>query len=201
MVGIMTPIRGRVPYTDNGQFSEIEKAILDFDPEPLYLAIETDLHIFYRPQGVTAKQLKEKGIAHPPGAVRLLNGDAGFVRSILLKIHGDTCCNCGAGKTVADHIVAVCNGGGACWLNNYQLLCGNCHVTKTRLDSNKSLKKHNTQKPTTTVKVERIELKVSPEFKAALTQAATEDKRSISNFLVCAAQERMHKDYIKWYKS
>lgn len=33
-----------------------------------------------------------------------------------------------------DHILAVCNGGGGCWLDNYQLLCDACHNIKTQED-------------------------------------------------------------------
>ena len=33
-----------------------------------------------------------------------------------------------------DHIIPVKNGGGACWLSNYQLLCHDCHVGKTNKD-------------------------------------------------------------------
>lgn len=42
---------------------------------------------------------------------------------------------CNSSKHVKlDHIVPVKFGGGGCWLNNYQLLCHNCHVQKTNLD-------------------------------------------------------------------
>lgn len=35
-----------------------------------------------------------------------------------------------------DHIIPVKHGGGACWLSNYQLLCHDCHVSKTKKDFN-----------------------------------------------------------------
>lgn len=35
-----------------------------------------------------------------------------------------------------DHIIPVKYGGGACWLSNYQLLCHDCHVLKTKKDFN-----------------------------------------------------------------
>lgn len=33
-----------------------------------------------------------------------------------------------------DHVLAVRNGGSGGWLGNYQLLCGKCHVIKTKKD-------------------------------------------------------------------
>jgi len=36
--------------------------------------------------------------------------------------------------THIDHKVAVMNGGGGCWLSNYQLLCHTCHKEKTKMD-------------------------------------------------------------------
>lgn len=41
---------------------------------------------------------------------------------------GDTC------DLEIDHVVAVANGGGACWLNNYRYLCKPCHRDKTNKD-------------------------------------------------------------------
>lgn len=33
-----------------------------------------------------------------------------------------------------DHIIPVHKGGGGCWLDNYQLLCDDCHKEKTKKD-------------------------------------------------------------------
>ncbi|WP_419803225.1 HNH endonuclease [Mucilaginibacter sp.] len=54
---------------------------------------------------------------------------------ITLYTGGWKCINCNSSKHVKlDHIIPVKLGGGGCWLNNYQLLCHNCHVQKTNLD-------------------------------------------------------------------
>jgi 5-methylcytosine-specific restriction endonuclease McrA len=63
------------------------------------------------------------------------------------KLHPKECCRCGAkdmrqeyknGLSVSliklDHIVPVKLGGGGCWLDNYQWLCHDCHVSKTNED-------------------------------------------------------------------
>lgn len=45
-----------------------------------------------------------------------------------------------------DHIVAVANGGGGCWLSNYQLLCKSCHKEKTKDDIRKTKNKSKRRK-------------------------------------------------------
>lgn len=39
-----------------------------------------------------------------------------------------------ASKIHLDHIIPVHKGGGGCWLNNYQLLCEECHKIKSNQD-------------------------------------------------------------------
>jgi len=34
-----------------------------------------------------------------------------------------------------DHKIPVHKGGGGCWLDNYQLLCDDCHKDKTKKDN------------------------------------------------------------------
>ncbi len=78
----------------------------------------------------------------------IINGHPDYVSTYLSLINPDwACCNCGVmniykeyknGLAVnaihKDHIVAVKNGGGGCWLDNYQLLCDTCHSNKTKQD-------------------------------------------------------------------
>lgn len=81
-------------------------------------------------------------------AVRnIIYGDANTISRCLRRYYGWKCseCDCddkghdmGANGVVAwikvDHIIPVKLGGGACWLSNYQLLCHDCHVGKTKKD-------------------------------------------------------------------
>jgi 5-methylcytosine-specific restriction endonuclease McrA len=78
----------------------------------------------------------------------IINGHSEIISFYLKLIHKHwACCNCGEvdkytvyknGVVVSaihkDHIVAVKNGGGGCWLDNYQLLCDCCHKEKTKQD-------------------------------------------------------------------
>lgn len=58
------------------------------------------------------------------------------LRQFLVSLRGQSCESC---KTPAlsvcslqvDHIVEVVNGGGLCWIDNFQLLCDTCHKAKT----------------------------------------------------------------------
>jgi HNH endonuclease len=76
----------------------------------------------------------------------IINGHSETISFYLRLIHKNwTCCKCGEmdkysvyknGLVVSaihkDHIMAVKNGGGGCWLDNYQLLCNCCHKEKTK---------------------------------------------------------------------
>ncbi len=78
----------------------------------------------------------------------IINGDSKIIKRYLeIYFNGWKCCKCPAdnifieyknGLSVSaiqvDHILAVINGGGGCWLSNYQLLCINCHKLKTKKD-------------------------------------------------------------------
>lgn len=81
----------------------------------------------------------------------IINGHSEIISSYLRKIYPDwACCKCGLTESYKefknglcvssihkDHILAVVNGGGGCWLDNYQLLCSDCHKEKTKTDLNK----------------------------------------------------------------
>lgn len=78
----------------------------------------------------------------------IINGDSAVITKWLKLYLGNwACCQCGLtdsykefknGLSVStihkDHILAVMNGGGGCWLSNYQLLCEDCHKEKTKED-------------------------------------------------------------------
>lgn len=78
----------------------------------------------------------------------IINGEGAVIRRYLEIYNRQwACCKCGVmdvyqeyknGMIVdgihKDHILAVTNGGGGCWLSNYQLLCIDCHKDKTKND-------------------------------------------------------------------
>lgn len=78
----------------------------------------------------------------------IINGHTQIISSYLRLYHGfEACIKCGLTDSYSiqsnglsvnnihiDHIVAVINGGGGCWLSNYQYLCKNCHNEKTNID-------------------------------------------------------------------
>lgn len=82
----------------------------------------------------------------------IINGHGAIIRSYLELYNRQwACCKCGVMNIYQeykngiivdgihkDHILAVTNGGGGCWLSNYQLLCVDCHKDKTKNDVRKS---------------------------------------------------------------
>lgn len=84
----------------------------------------------------------------------IIQGKSDFIRSVMYDIYGGYyCVNCGINDWDAhklyykptksgicnsqiqlDHIIPVHQGGGGCWLGNYQFLCTGCHKEKTRKD-------------------------------------------------------------------
>ena len=81
----------------------------------------------------------------------IINGHSETISFYLRKMFPQwACCKCGltdsykefknglnVNEIHKDHIVAVVNGGGGCWLDNYQLLCKECHKEKTKIDLKK----------------------------------------------------------------
>lgn len=60
----------------------------------------------------------------------------------LAKLRGPRCEKCGheprlIGSLEIDHILEVSDGGGMCWIDNYQLLCSGCHKAKTAVYAGK----------------------------------------------------------------
>ncbi len=58
------------------------------------------------------------------------------LRNFLIELRGCKCELCKAdfrykSDLEVDHIIEVKNGGGLCWIDNYQLLCIECHKAKT----------------------------------------------------------------------
>ena len=56
--------------------------------------------------------------------------------SFLVATRGNGCESCAVvpdfGRLEIDHIKEVAEGGGICWIDNYQLLCSSCHKAKTK---------------------------------------------------------------------
>lgn len=79
----------------------------------------------------------------PARIFRIIQGHGDAIRNVITWFHDFTCCKCGCENSLnknfvsnlqVDHIVAVINGGGGCWLGNYQILCNRCHGQKTGID-------------------------------------------------------------------
>lgn len=98
----------------------------------------------------------------------IINGDTTCIKRYLEIYFGQWACKgCGTmniyqeyknGMIVdgihIDHILAVTNGGGGCWLSNYQLLCVTCHKEKTRKDVRKSENKKRNIKGSSRIRVQ-----------------------------------------------
>lgn len=64
--------------------------------------------------------------------MHVLHADGPTIGYYLEDLHGSQCAECeGSGPFDVDHIIEVADGGGGRWLDNYQLLCHECHVKKT----------------------------------------------------------------------
>lgn len=63
----------------------------------------------------------------------IIKGDTDVIRRNLYNLDKGFCRDCGVYSSDwhADHIIPVCQGGGACGLDNFQTLCINCHIDKT----------------------------------------------------------------------
>lgn len=83
----------------------------------------------------------------------VIAGKTEIIKPIIESMHGNVCWECGINNNDAfdkyykptktgivnsqihlDHIIPVHQGGGACWLGNYQLLCKSCHNKKSKDD-------------------------------------------------------------------
>jgi 5-methylcytosine-specific restriction endonuclease McrA len=69
---------------------------------------------------------------------KIIKGDIKYIRNELYRRDKGKCSNCGETTCDwdADHILPVCEGGGACELGNFQTLCKNCHKNKTNENNN-----------------------------------------------------------------
>lgn len=81
--------------------------------------------------------------------ISIINGHSEIISKYLKLYHGYWgCSKCGVTDVYVeykngmcvdaihkDHVVAVQNGGGGCWLSNFQLLCIDCHNEKTKRDN------------------------------------------------------------------
>ncbi len=65
----------------------------------------------------------------------VIKGDTEVIRELLFDVQGGFCQACGVfdENWEADHIVPVFLGGGGCSLENFQTLCEDCHINKSRI--------------------------------------------------------------------
>lgn len=63
----------------------------------------------------------------------VVKGDTEVIRNLIFKRDKGVCnmCKNKAPQWEADHIISICNGGGGCFLDNFQTLCISCHKLKT----------------------------------------------------------------------
>ena len=66
-------------------------------------------------------------------AMCILNSDGPAIATYLRRLYGRECAadGCENNGHECDHIVEVADGGGGLWLENFQMLCHDCHVAKT----------------------------------------------------------------------
>lgn len=64
---------------------------------------------------------------------KIIKGDIKYIRRELQRRDKGACNRCGqiTHDWDADHILPVCQGGGACEITNFQTLCKGCHKNKT----------------------------------------------------------------------
>jgi 5-methylcytosine-specific restriction endonuclease McrA len=161
------------PILVNIKLSSKHYRVATFNPTKIFEAIRPHISVFKRSQGLPMqfyfkskdgfcacgcgnKLTGRKTVWHSSecndfgyDVYAILNGQTGTLVNYLNIIHGYICKSCGTSKGIlhADHIVAVMNGGGFSWLNNFQLLCSKCHKIKTIKDHNqRRIKANNNQK-------------------------------------------------------
>lgn len=68
--------------------------------------------------------------------LRILQGKRDVIFYFVSLRDGMSCRSCGVinDKLELDHILPICKGGGGQWLDNYQILCQECHREKTKED-------------------------------------------------------------------
>ena len=67
--------------------------------------------------------------------LRIRQGKRDIIFHFIALQKGRACCKCGSvDQLELDHIVPICKGGGGQWLDNYQILCRDCHIQKTKED-------------------------------------------------------------------
>lgn len=76
----------------------------------------------------------------------VLRGDSDVIRRLMLHYLPHECVKCKCGdysiSTIngdisglhVEHIVSIKDGGGCCWLGNFQFMCHRCHAEKTRME-------------------------------------------------------------------
>jgi hypothetical protein len=155
---LQKPLFEPLPFKDLGEEDEYRKKVLFFDPSSIYDRIIIDP--FKRFQSVSIIDMFPKIPGHcscgcgkglrgrqtrwatdecnkfAVAVWAIIAGRTSWIGMYLSLYHKNYhCCKCSSSGTIKiDHIIPVKLGGGGCWLNNYQLLCHDCHVKKTNED-------------------------------------------------------------------
>ena len=81
------------------------------------------------------------------GTAQMIAHQGRDLYKFMAKTFGEKCNKCDETKRLEiDHIIEVKNGGGMCWIDNFQFLCKSCHARKTaefaaaRAKSNREIK-------------------------------------------------------------
>ena len=168
---------GKIEPKLNETVNENKRKIILFDPSKIITRAKFDK--FSRVQSVSIKQLfpnlspgicacgcgkllfgrqtrwfSEECQKIPVGIYRILKGDLGYIKSLMLEYLPYCCAECGkedyliekkgtywngqeyisysAAGIQVDHILPVKYVGSGCWLGNYQFLCHKCNTAKNR---------------------------------------------------------------------
>lgn len=125
--------------------AEYVKKLLSLDPYPIYERLGMKLNIHSRYNYLSFNDMFPKGTIEQLGCSSLVENQklaiaiweviAGIpdkIKWYLRYYYGHSnCAKCGNPGYDLDHIVPLAEGGGGCWLSNYQLLCTDCHAIKT----------------------------------------------------------------------
>ncbi len=159
------PIYSQLPYKDIEAHDTI-KRVLFCDPSIFYARQNiipnkrfnhvSIYNIFPKEQGVCncgcGKKLEGRRtrwatndcMSYAQWVFFILRGDPEPIKTLLKKYHGYNCVSCGKEGFMEgldlEHTIPVHKGGGGSWLNNYTLMCRECHKKKTKLDLAKPLK-------------------------------------------------------------
>jgi hypothetical protein len=146
-----------LPFKEIWNDSEKRKRVLFFNPSPVYERIKVDP--YKRIQSISVGEMfpsipgecscgcgaKLEGrrtrwagedCSYFAFAVRgIICGHQQVISGYICSYSDYKCMRCEHKEVLfVDHVIPVKHGGGGCWLSNYQYLCHECHVEKTKED-------------------------------------------------------------------